>query len=120
MQTIAVSYLKAGDVAVGVSQSGASKDVVEALKLAHSRGASTICITGRERAPITRHSDVTLLTDTEELRHTVLALNSHIARLAVVDALCFRVAYAHEAHILASGVANESSLKAKRVDEETA
>lgn len=120
MQTIAVSYLKEGDVAVGVSQSGASKDVVESLKLARSRGASTICITGRERAPITRHSDVTLLTDTEELRHTVLALNSHIARLAVVDALCFRVAYAHETLILGSGVANESSLKTKRVEEENA
>ena len=117
MQTVAVSYLHEGDVAVGVSQSGASKDIVEALKLARSRGASTICITGRERAPIMRHSDVTLLTDTEELKHTVLALNSHIARQAVVDALCFRVAYHHEAHILGSGVARESSLQTKRVEE---
>lgn len=117
MQMIAVSYLGEGDVAVGVSQSGTSKDIVEALKAARSRGVSTICITGKERAPITRHSDVTLLTDTEELRHTVLALNSHIARLAVVDALCFRVAYHNEARILGSGTANETSLQTKRVEE---
>ena len=117
MQTIAVSYLSAGDVAVGVSQSGSSKDIVEALRLARSRGATTVCITGRERSPVTKCSDIVLLTDTEEIRHTVLAINSHFSRLAVVDALCFRVAYDHEERILNSNVSNESSLQSKRVSE---
>ncbi len=115
MQTIAMSYLNAGDVAVGVSQSGSSKDIVDALRLARSRGATTVCITGREKSPVMRHSDIVLLTDTDELRHTVLAINSHISRLAVVDALCFRVAYHNEERIISSNVSNESSLRSKRV-----
>lgn len=117
MQTIAVSYLNAGDVAVGVSQSGSSKDIVDALKLARSRGATTVCITGRERSPVMKYSDIVLLTDTEEIRHTVLAVNSHISRLAVVDAICFRIAYDNEARIRSSGVTNESSLQSKRIAE---
>ena len=50
MQMIAVSLMKEGDVLVGVSQSGASKDIVEAMKLAKSRGISTVSITGTERS----------------------------------------------------------------------
>ena len=117
MQTVAVSYLGAGDVAVGVSQSGTSRDIVDALKLARARGCTTICITGRERSPIIRHSDIALLTDTEELRHTVLALSSHLARLAVTDALCYRVAYCNEERIRRAQFADESSLRSKRVEE---
>ena len=37
MQMIAASQMKEGDVIIGVSQSGASKDIVDALKLAKSR-----------------------------------------------------------------------------------
>ena len=117
MQTVAVSYLGSGDVAVGVSQSGASRDIVEALKLARAKGCTTICITGRERSPITRHSDIVLLTDTEELRHTELALSSHLSRLAVTDALCYRVAYCNEERIHSAHLSDEGSLKSKRVEE---
>lgn len=118
MQTVVASYLGPGDVMVGVSQSGTSRDIVEVMKLAHSRGVTTICITGREKAPIMRHSDVVLLTDTEEVRHTVLALSSHLARLAVTDALCFRVACRNAERIRATQAAEESSLRSKRVDAE--
>ena len=91
LQAVAVSFVGPGDVVVGISQSGASKDVVEALRSARLNGATTVCITGTERSPIIRAADIVLLTDTEETRHSALRLSSHIARQMVVDAVCYHV-----------------------------
>ena len=117
MQMIAVSQLKPGDVVVGISQSGASKDIVEALKLARHHGASTIALTSKERSPIARQSDVVLLTDTEETRHSTLGLNSHISRLIVVDALCYKIVYQNSVKAFAIGN-TEADLISKRITEE--
>lgn len=118
MQMIAVSLMKEGDVLVGVSQSGASKDIVEAMKLAKSRGISTVSITGTERSPITKQSDITLLTDTEETKHSSLALSSHLSRLVVIDALCYYLVYRNEDNRAAKiDDENEKSLVTKRVKE---
>lgn len=118
MQMIAVSHLSTRDVAIGISQSGASKDIVEALKMARVRGAVTIGITGRERSPVGRVSDILLVTDTEEIRHSVAGLNSHMSRLALIDALCCHIAYRNEARVLEDIDQNEQSLESKRIAEE--
>ena len=114
MQAIAVSQLKRGDTVIGISQSGASKDIVESMKVAKSRGARTIAITSRERSPIARHSEIVLLTDTEETRHSTLGLNSHLARLVVIDALCYKLVYENAEHAQTLGE-GEAELKAKRI-----
>ena len=118
MQTIAISRLSEGDVVVGISQSGSSKDIVDGLRLARSRGATTIAVTGTERSPIIRQSDIVLLTDTEEVRHGSLALNSHISRLMVLDALCYYIAYRNGEKVTGSLRENELTLESKRVHEE--
>ncbi|MBQ3017621.1 MAG: MurR/RpiR family transcriptional regulator [Clostridia bacterium] len=116
MQAIAVSQLKAGDVVIGISQSGSSKDIVESMKVARARGATTISITSKERSPIARQSDILLLTDTEETMHSTLGLNSHISRLILIDALCYKIVYQNTA--LASSVGNsEAELQSKRIVE---
>ena len=116
MQTIAVSQLGAPDVVIGISQSGMSKDIVDALKIAKSRGATTICVTSKDKSPLTRQSDIVLLTDTEETRHSSLGLNSHIARLIVIDALCYKIVYetAGKAFSIGEG---EAGLMSKRIVE---
>ena len=114
MQAIAVSQLKRGDTVIGISQSGASKDIVESMKVAKSRGARTIAITSRERSPVARLSEIVLLTDTEETRHSTLGLNSHLARLVVIDALCYKLVYENAEHAQALGE-GEAELKAKRI-----
>ena len=114
MQAIAVSQLRRGDTVIGISQSGASKDIVESMKVAKSRGARTIAITSRERSPIARLSEIVLLTDTEETRHSTLGLNSHLARLVVIDALCYKLVYENAEHAQALGE-GEAELKAKRI-----
>lgn len=114
MQAIAVSQLRAGDVLIGISQSGASKDVVEAMKMGRVRGATTVSITSREKSPIARQSDILLVTDTEETRHSSLGLNSHIARLVVIDALCYKIVYQNAARTISIG-ATEAELQSKRI-----
>lgn len=116
MQMIAVSQLRPGDVVVGISQSGTSKDIVEALKLARHHGANTISLTSKERSPIARQSDVVLLTDTEETRHSSLGLNSHISRLIVIDALCYKIVYQNSVKAFAIGE-TEADLITKRITE---
>lgn len=117
MQTIAVSQLGPGDVVMGISQSGASKDIVDALRLGRSRGATTICLTGTARSPIMRQSDIVLLTDTEELRHSALGLNSHMSRLLLLDALCYAIVNRNEERIRHAVEENDATLLSKRIRE---
>lgn len=80
--------LSAGDVAVGVSHSGTTSEVVEPVRLARAAGATTIAITGDPRSPLAAAADHLLLAaegrDTE-LRPAALA--SRISQLLVVDCL---------------------------------
>ena len=87
------------------------------ISFAKSRGISTICITGTDRSPIMKQSDIVLLTDTEETKHSSLALSSHLSRLVVIDALCYYLVYRNEQSGDVDGE-NQKSLKSKRVDEE--
>ncbi|MBD9097347.1 MAG: MurR/RpiR family transcriptional regulator [Ruminococcaceae bacterium] len=87
MQAIAASHLKPGDVALGISHSGSSVDVVSAMRLAREAGAFTVCITNYGASPITRQSDVSLFTKAEETRYSILALSSRIAQLCIIDAI---------------------------------
>ena len=116
MQAIAVSHLRAGDVVIGISQSGASRDIVDCLKTARNHGATTISITSRERSPITRQSDISLITDTEETRHSALGLNSHLSRLVVIDSLCYKIVYENSVRAFNVGE-SENELASKRVSQ---
>lgn len=116
MQAVAVSQLRRGDVLIGISQSGSSKDIVEAMKTARAHGVTTVSITSKERSPIARHSDVLLLTDTEETRHSTLGLNSHLARLVVIDALCYKIVYENSSRAFGIGE-SEAELQSKRIIE---
>ncbi len=87
MQAIAASHLHKGDVAIGVSHSGASIDVVDALKTARETGATTICITNFGESPINEYSDIVLNTRSDETKYSLLAMSSRIAQLAIFDAI---------------------------------
>ncbi len=118
MQAVAIAQLRAGDTVIGISQSGSSKDIVDGLKLAKMHGATTISITSKERSPITRQSDIVLLTDTEETRHSSLGLNSHISRLIVIDSLCYKIVYENSVRAFTIGE-SEKQLKSKRITEDS-
>lgn len=61
MQTMGASTLNEHDVAIFISHSGASKEIVKMAKKAHDVGAKTICITKYTKSPLTEYADVVLL-----------------------------------------------------------
>lgn len=87
MQAIIASHLKKGSVAIGISHSGHSSDIVDALQLCKVWGATTICITNHGDSPLVEASDISLFTKSEETKHSILAMSSRIAQLAIFDSL---------------------------------
>lgn len=114
MQMIVASHLAEGDVAVGVSHSGSSKDIVEALKVAKEHGATTIAITNVGKSPIDKVSDVVLHTSSAETEYSILALNSRIAQLAIVDTLYYCVAFNLSDKAVEAIKETERSLRSKK------
>ncbi len=65
IQAMTTAILGAGDLVIGISNSGRSTPVIECLKLAQSRGAKTIAITSFEDAPLVKYADIALFTPTK-------------------------------------------------------
>ena len=76
-----------GDVAVGISHSGRTMSVVDALELSRQAGAATLCLTSYNTSPITRQSDLSLTVFCDETQYPIEASTARIAQTAVVDAL---------------------------------
>ena len=86
------ALLGRGDVAIGVSHTGATPATVTALAEAHDNGARTIAITNFPRSPITDVADLVLTTAVRETTFRSGAMASRIAALTVVDCLFVGVA----------------------------
>ncbi|WP_255298249.1 MurR/RpiR family transcriptional regulator [Brevibacillus dissolubilis] len=84
-QVMAASMLKAGDVVVAISHSGATKDVIEAVKVAKEAGATIIAITGYGKSPLSKLADVCLFTVSRETQFRTEALSSRLAQLSIID-----------------------------------
>ncbi|MFF3765688.1 MurR/RpiR family transcriptional regulator [Streptomyces sp. NPDC001922] len=85
--------LRAGDVAIAITHSGGTTDVIEPLRAAFDHGATTVAITGRPDAPVAQYADHVLTTSTareSELRPA--AMSSRTSQLLVVDCLFVGVA----------------------------
>ncbi len=87
MQVIAASHLEKNDVAIGISHSGSSKDIVDALRLAKAQGATTIAITNSGKSPILKVTDIPLFTSADETEYTILGLSSRLVQLAIINVL---------------------------------
>ncbi|MEV0282260.1 MurR/RpiR family transcriptional regulator [Streptomyces sp. NPDC050610] len=85
--------LRAGDVAIAITHSGRTADVIEPLHAAFDHGATTVAITGRPDGEIAQYADHILTTSTareSELRPA--AMSSRTSQLLVVDCLFIGVA----------------------------
>ena len=79
--------LTKGDVAFAVSNSGQSRDTIDALRIAHEKGATTTVITSYSDSPICRYADIVLSVYSDELRYPIEAVSSRIVTLSVLDAI---------------------------------
>lgn len=87
MQTIAASHTDKNSVIIGISHSGCSRDIIQALETAKQNGATTIAITNFGKSPIDKVSDILLHTISDETNYRILGLSSRIAQLAIIDAI---------------------------------
>jgi RpiR family carbohydrate utilization transcriptional regulator len=87
MAVMAASLLKPGDVAIGVSHSGSSKDIIEAIEWAKKSGATTIGITHYARTPLDKVIDIKLATCSTETLYRIEGISSRVAQLSIIDAL---------------------------------
>ncbi|MBL3805244.1 MULTISPECIES: MurR/RpiR family transcriptional regulator [Streptomyces] len=85
--------LRPRDVAIAITHSGTTGDVIEPLRTAFERGATTIAVTGRPDGAVSQYADHLLTTSTareSELRPA--AMSSRTSQLLVVDCLFVGVA----------------------------
>ena len=101
LMAMSSSLLAVGDVALGISHTGASRDVCDAMENAQNAGATTICITHRATSPITKASNVKLFTAAKETAFGSDAMSSRIAQLSIIDVLYAGVANQDYDHALA-------------------
>jgi DNA-binding MurR/RpiR family transcriptional regulator len=80
------------DVAIGISHTGTTVEVVEAIEEAAKHGATTVAVTNFPRSPLARTADLVLTTAARETMYRSGAMSSRIAQLMVVDCLFIGVA----------------------------
>ena len=80
------------DVALGITHSGVTPAVVDALQTARRRGATTIAVTNYDRSAVAAQADLILTTAARETTFRAGSMSSRISQLAVVDCLFAGVA----------------------------
>jgi DNA-binding MurR/RpiR family transcriptional regulator len=87
LMAMSSSLLGEHDVALGISHTGGSRDVCDAMENAQVSGSTTICITHRATSPITKVAHIKLFTAAKETLFGSDAMSSRIAQLSIVDTL---------------------------------
>lgn len=91
MQLINASNLKEGDVAIAVSHSGNSRQIVNAMKIAKERGATTICITKLSKSEMIKWCDIKLFTTASVAVLEKEIIARRVAEQAIIESLYFAV-----------------------------
>ncbi|MDQ7904319.1 MurR/RpiR family transcriptional regulator [Phytohabitans sp. ZYX-F-186] len=86
------ALLRAGDVALGISHSGQTRETIEMLAESGSHGATTVALTSFPRSPLAELADVVLLTATQATTFRPDALSARHPQLVVLDLLYIAVA----------------------------
>ncbi|CAH0119650.1 MULTISPECIES: MurR/RpiR family transcriptional regulator [unclassified Paenibacillus] len=93
-QLTAATLMGKGDVAIFISNSGDTVEILDSLEIAKKNGASTIAITKYNKSELADKSDILLSISTPEISIRSGAMGSRIAMLTVVDILFAGVASA--------------------------
>lgn len=95
MQAIASVHVDEHDVVFAISHSGSSRDVVDAARMAKSRGARIISLSNIGRSPLSDMADIALETASQETQYRIVALASRIAQYTIIDTLYTLIAMKH-------------------------
>ncbi|HBN97380.1 MAG TPA: RpiR family transcriptional regulator [Firmicutes bacterium] len=92
MQITRAVLLQPGDVVIGLSRSGETREIVEAVRTAGECGAVTIAITNHSASSLAKEADLVLLTCTQGNLFSKGGISSIIAQLTTIDTLFMAVA----------------------------
>lgn len=87
MQVVSATLLTPTDVAVAISHSGESQDVLTALKVAEATGAKTIAITNHPASPIALAAQISLHTAAQEAQAYGYPLGARVAQVGLIDVI---------------------------------
>ncbi len=86
------STLAAGDVAVFISNTGETNEILEALDIAKNKGAATLAITKYGKSSLAQGVEYVLYTSSPEIYKRSGAMSSRIAQLVITDILFTAIA----------------------------
>lgn len=98
-QLTAASLLGEKDVAIFVSNSGSTVDILEPLDIAAKNGCTTMAITKQSKSELAEKARIVLHISTPEITFRSGAMGSRIAMLTVIDMLFAGVASAEYHHV---------------------
>ena len=84
---MSAATLTPNDLVLGISFSGSSKDLVDAMGIASKSGAKTICITHHMKSPVTKYSDIILLFGSRSSALQSGMLSTRASQFFVIDVL---------------------------------
>ena len=87
LQLMSASQLTKGDVAIVISHSGTTRDVLEVLHVLKEKEVTIVSVTNFAKSPLSKDADIVLYTLSEETDFRSEALASRIAQLSLIDAL---------------------------------
>lgn len=87
MQAVSAALLTKRDVVLGISHSGETKDIVEAIRIAKEKGATTIAITGNKDSAIASEADINLFTFSNEVPIYGDFMEARISQVFIIDLL---------------------------------
>jgi len=94
-QIMTASMMRPGDVVVVISNTGRTRQIVEAAQVARANGGRVIGIVGAE-GPVSAVCDVTLVVETLDNTNVYTPTTSRIAALTLIDILSTAVALRRE------------------------
>ena len=114
MQVMSAALLKPGDAAIIISNSGRTRDLIDATDIARKHGATTIAITAT-RSPLALTSDIHLAADHTERYDQDIPMTSRLVHLLTIDILATCLALRIGTHALQPLLKEmKTNLQAKR------
>lgn len=118
VQLVYAANMTKDDIAVLISVSGATREVLEMLDHAKENGATTIAITRYNHNPLANSADIVLYISAPEIPLRSGAMSSRIAQLLTVDILFSAVAHFAYDHIAGNLEKSRSSILPHRLEDE--
>ncbi|WP_325199756.1 MurR/RpiR family transcriptional regulator [Oscillibacter sp.] len=87
LQMISAMNLQKGDLLIAISNSGASKEILDTVALAKSRGVTIASILRYGESPLLHQTDLPLFVASPEAPYHMLPMSSRIVQLSYVDTL---------------------------------